>query len=446
MGASVSPQMRGRFAVASIHFALVLAIVLWALSDIAMTQREGIEYFIKMDCNRIGSFRPAAVLVMSGFFLTAILLRPKKNVVSSMAHRALFSKVGLFLVCAYTVVAASIGYPQGLCDVADGKLCTCGMCAALEAPERGPDVDFQKNASCSARENGNSTPTHGANNATCENGEGVEPAIICSMKNDQPRGNKIVLGTNISGNIPASTVAQMIDTLTNFLEKYSARDGELRDFNSLPKADESCEETQRLECPNWAVVPESSSGRDFLLRVLLPNLPMMCDKFYGYCDKSNALRRACPETTCCRMCNGILNLNECKKKVTQFLHSELNINSNVEIQDLLSRLNNFGVPPAFMVELETTLTWIARTLTFVLNESMADGANYTHRACSQQCKEQARQAQWYGDSDCLPTAERSWDLNDTKNGKGPRNGTENGEASRTETCLCDAHARAWSRA
>ena len=55
VGASVSPQMRGRFAVASIQFALVLAVVLWALSDIAMTQREGIEYFIKMDCNRIGS-------------------------------------------------------------------------------------------------------------------------------------------------------------------------------------------------------------------------------------------------------------------------------------------------------------------------------------------------------------------------------------------------------
>ena len=114
--ASTSPQRRGRFAVVSIQFALVLAGILWALSDIAMTQREGIEYFIKLDCNRIGSFRPAAVLVMAGFFLTAILLRPKKNVVSSIAHRALFSKVGLFLVCAYTVVAASIGYPQGLCE------------------------------------------------------------------------------------------------------------------------------------------------------------------------------------------------------------------------------------------------------------------------------------------------------------------------------------------
>ena len=437
--ASTSPQRRGRFAVVSIQFALVLAGILWALSDIAMTQREGIEYFIKLDCNRIGSFRPAAVLVMTGFFLTAIHLRPKKNVVSSIAHRALFANVGIFLVCAYAVVAAFIGYPQGLCENRTRTTydsCTCGMCVALGAPERGPDADFQRMPHVQREKLGIRPRPTAQTFRLGENGEGVEPAIICSMKSEQPRGNKIVVGTNFSGKIAASTLGATINMMTEYLKRVPGGENYI---NSVPKPDESCKKTPQIKCPDT-----EPKKKEFGVELLLPFMPIVCDNFYGYCDKSNALRRACPETTCCRICDQIFSLSKCDEKTKSYMDSKLDIFGG----DLVSKMRHIdqaGIPSAFMDELQTMMAWYLRTFTFLRNESMADGVHYNKTACKEQCKEQARQAQWYGhDSDCLPNAERSWDLNDTKKGKGPRNETANGEASREETCICDARARAWS--
>ena len=102
-------------------------------------------------------------------------------------------------------------------------------------------------------------------------------------------------------------------------------------------------------------------------------------------------------------------------------------------------IDQAGIPPAFMDEFQTD--GMDRTFTFLRNESMA-GRHYNKTACNLQCKEQARQAQWYGDSDCLP-AERSWDLNDTKKGKGARNETETVKLRGRDVHM-RSRARAWS--
>ncbi len=434
--ASVSPHKRELLALVLVPSALVLVCILWALSDIVIARREGINYFIKMDCNRIGSFRPAAVLVMTGFLFTALFLRPKKLVDASITHRTLFSKVGLFLVCMYAVAAASIGYPQGLCD----DSCSCGMCAGFKTPiSDGPP---QNRTKCSTREVYlNSTNAGSADSvfATCAKGEAVEPAEPCSFKKtDPPRGNRIVLGTNITGKISASRLAETIDMLAD----YVSINGKV----SFPKAEESCKEAppETLQCPNWAHTNDESLA----MNVVVPFLPITCESFYGYCDKENALRPACPQTACCRICNMMLSLTFCTDpKSRKYIDDALDgTNLEYRLQDNLRVGMFLGLPPAFLAKFETVIAWYARTLSTLRNESMADGGNYTHRVCSMQCEEHAWQTQLYAhDSDCLKNSERSWDLSDENPESSGNVKINRDDASQSEVCSCDVHALAWSK-
>lgn len=399
----------------------------------------------ELDCERSLPFSSAVCLAFLGYVLAATLFRPRESdVVSSVQHRLLFSKLTLLFVCIFTVIAGSIGYPQGLCEID----CVCGACrpelTGIDGEHDSSALNFSvvnKSAisSCAKREVSLDTHSSFTGVEICSSTSmlAISPPEMCGIDSTRSKAvlSRYMNITDVANaKAHAETILRTFRSVTYLFGSFFSND--VTDKTSFFKAaNATCNRQHTPQCPQLHALTKLDTS-SFYRSVIIPTV---CDKLYTFCDRNDKPRLACSETICCEMCKQVMDVGNCSARlVDMFLK---NVGSQFEgIERERRKAVALGLDPGLIDEVFDATEWVLFTALSLLNRTdIYDGS------CMQVCQEKyATRAYWYASTpECLPRARRT-DIEQTEQDNAKETNSSRPIQTPDGRCMCDARAQAWS--
>ena len=361
-----------------------------------------------LDCARLMPLRPVSLMYLLAVFSIGFLMRPSRNIVESMRHRNQFFMSALLFMSIVVVIAAWIGYPQGLCL----SNCNCGSCNRSMFEENfvnntmlgSRKTDGPSNPSCAESEAQNSTSAD-LHISSCS-GPKVDLPTVCDISPGM--SGKAVLWPNISDYLTVTSAKASLDGLLHI----STFDSRFSDYKPRP-SDAPCTKMLKVSCTKDTAV----------LRLLTT---LTCNRLYGFCDQNNVIRPACPTSTCCEVCNLLSILTSCSESFS--------ISSENSFKSIATGI---GMPAKISELLAQDVAWAIESV-----QNLSKSNNITWDTCMKAChleyrKHAPRQVNL---SECLADENRSWDLQKQNASRWGESADNNSDS---EECTCDRNAQVW---